>query len=255
MKAVSGVAFVALLFGATASRADSNALALYKSGSYAQSEKAGLAQGDAQGYAIAARAVLADEMMRAPCLDCLKRAEVYARRAIAADPKYAEGHIYLTVALGYESRIIGIIEARVRGYPKEAKDNIDEALADDPSNPWALAALGGWNIEIDRNAGATLGKWVYGATIDQGRTNFEKAIAADPKNLVVRYQYALALTAYDLDTYHEGIVASLTKALAITPSTAYETFEQNRARSLLDAIKSGDPDTIQTVVHRDQGYP
>jgi tetratricopeptide (TPR) repeat protein len=143
----------------------------------------------------------------------------------------------------------------VKGYPKEAKDNIEEALADDPNNPWALAALGGWNIEIVRNAGSTLGKWVYGATIDQGRENFEKAMAADPRNLVVRYQYALALAAYDLDNYRDDVLASLTKAVAATPATAYETFEQNRARALLDAIKSGDPDTIQKVVRRDQGYP
>src|SRR5580704_9436377 len=106
MKMFLGAAFGALLLSATATHAESNALALYKSGSYAQAEKSGVAEGDAQGYAIAARAVLADEMMRAPCLDCLKRAEAYARRAIAADTKYAEGHIYLTVALGYESRII-----------------------------------------------------------------------------------------------------------------------------------------------------
>jgi hypothetical protein len=114
---------------------------------------------DAPGYALAARSVLADEVMHAPCLECLERAETYSRKAIAADPKYPEGHIYLAVTFGYEARIIGVIEARIKGFAEQAKNNLDAVIAVEPNNPWALAGLGGWNIEIVRSAGESLASW------------------------------------------------------------------------------------------------
>jgi len=57
---------------------------LYVAGRFAEAERAAMAQGTAAGYALAARAELAAETMRAePCLECLKRAEDSALRAIA----------------------------------------------------------------------------------------------------------------------------------------------------------------------------
>jgi hypothetical protein len=255
MKFLVWAALVCVCLAAPAARAENAALRLYLDGKYAQAEKAGAAEGDAVGYAIAARAVLADEMMRAPCLECLKRAEDYAHRAIAADPKYPEGHIYLAVCYGYESRIIGVIEARFKGYAKDGKDNLDAALAEEPNNPWALAAMGGWNIEVVRGGGKTLAKWIYGATIENGRDYFLKALAAAPANPVIRYQYALALGGYDADAYKSDIEDALTRAAVLAPASAYEVFEQARARELLDALKSGDRQKFTQLVRRDQGYP
>jgi tetratricopeptide (TPR) repeat protein len=249
------LALTVAVLATPAARAENSVLTLYTDGKYAQAEEAGTAQGDAQGYGIAARAVLAEEMMGAPCLECLRRAEGYARRAIAADPRYPEGHIYLSVALGYETRIIGIIAARFKGYAKEAKDNLDDALAVDPDNAWALAGLGGWNIEVVRGGGATLAKWFYGATIDIGRQYFAKAFALAPNNPVIRYQYALALAGYDLDAYRDEVEDSLARAAVDPPSSAYEVFEQGRARMLLAALRSGDRRKFDQLVRRCQGFP
>jgi hypothetical protein len=257
MKTLAGAMLVAVLLGArAASAAESDTLTLYASGNFRQAEAAGLAEGNAAGLALAARAVLADEMMHSPpCFACLKRAEDYSRRAIAADPKLAEGHIYLTVSLGLESRIIGPVEARLKGYGEEAKTNIDQALDEEPDNPWALAALGGWNIEIVRNGGTTLGSWLYGASVEAGKKAFFKAFAADRRNLVLRYQYALALATYDLDGNRREVQESLAIAVAGTPFSAYDKFAQGRARELLDALKTGDEDNIGRLVLRDDGYP
>ncbi len=231
-------------------------LDLYKMGQYSAATQAGCAQNTAAGYALAARAELAEEMMRSePCMACLKEAEGLAAKAVAMDPRIAEGHIEYVVALGYEARLMGMMEAHFRHYDTRAKEQIDAALEDDPSNAWALAALGGWNIEIAHMAGKTLARWLYGASLDAGLKDFQKAFAVAPDSVVLHYQYALSLASYDSNGYRDAIGEALAQAIADRPQSAYETFAQNNARALLSALKSGDMDEFHRLVRHDQGYP
>jgi hypothetical protein len=247
------IALIAILSGAPALASDSSALSLYVAGKYQDAESAGMAQGDAAGYALAARSALAAEMMRSsPCLSCLKRAEGEARRAIALDPKLADGHLFLAVSLGYQARIVGLVSARLNNYPDEAKANLDAVLAADPGNCWALAAVGGWNIEIVRGGGATLAGLLYGAGLADGLADFAKAFAGSPDNPVLRYQYALSLGGFDPGGYRGQIEDALSRAAAAKPTTA---FAQGRARELLAALDANDAKTFARLVKRDQGYP
>lgn len=255
MRALAG-AILAIMLASAPARATETPLSLFLAGHFAEAEAAGLAQNDVQGLSIAARAVLADDMMRdEPCLECLKRAEDLSRRAIAADPKPAEAHIYLAAAIGYEARIIGDFAAQAKGYANEAKHQLDAALASDPNDPWALAALGSWHIEIVRSAGPTLARWLFGANFETGQECYAKAFAQAPNNLVLRYQYALTISAYDLATYREEVESQLTRAVAETPSSAYESFVQQRAQQLLDTLHAGDLAEAQRMVKHDRGYP
>ncbi|HEY1630322.1 MAG TPA: hypothetical protein VGF56_03360 [Rhizomicrobium sp.] len=249
--------FLALSFFASPTHAaDNRVWQLYASGRYDDAMKAGEAQNNAAGLALAARAGLAQEMMRAqPCLDCLKHIEADARRAVALDPRLPDGHIYLAAALGYEARIEGLISARLHAYPDQAKTHLDAALAGDPENCWALAALGGWHIEIVRGGGETLAHWVYSASIDEGLGYFARAFQCAPDNLVFRYQYALALGGYDPKHYRSEIEDALAHAAAMKPSTAYEAFAQVRARELLTTLRAKEMKQFAKLVRRDQGYP
>jgi hypothetical protein len=229
---------------------------LYVVGRFAEAEQAALAQGTPEGYALAARSELAAETMRAaPCLACVKRAEDFALRAIAADPRLIEGHIEYVIALGFESRLIGMIAAQFKGYAKKARQHIDAALAVDPRNPWAWAALGNWNIEIAQDGGVALARLIYGATVQNGLADFAKAFSGAPDSLVLHYHYALALAAYDRNAYHDAISTALTRAAAGVPHTAYEGFAQKCARDLLAAWRAGDMPAFDRLVRRDQGYP
>src|SRR6185437_15592149 len=157
---------------------------LYVAGRYAEAMKAGVAAKSATGYVVAARAALADATTRpVPCLACLRHAEDLARMATAADPRLADAHVYLAVAMGYEARAVGPVWARAHNYPGKAKSELDTALALDPRSPWALGALGGWNVEIVRTGGPTLADWLYGATVDKGLAAFAAAFRAAPDNL------------------------------------------------------------------------
>jgi hypothetical protein len=130
----------------------------------------------AEGLAIAARAALADAMTRPePCLSCLQRAEEDARRAIALDGRLADCHVWLATSLGYEARIQGVMRASWSNSPAQAKEQLDAALAIDPANAYALAALGGWHVEIVRVGGAFLASKVYDASLEKSLALFDRA--------------------------------------------------------------------------------
>jgi hypothetical protein len=228
---------------------------LYEDGRYAEAEKAALAEGDAAGYALAARADLAAEMMRPePCLPCLQHALELAQHAIDLDPKLPEGRIEFVVALGYQARLIGMFEAHFKGFAEKAKTNIDAAIAAAPENAWAWAALGGWNIEIAHDAGSTLARWLYGASLKAVLEDFSKAFAVAPDNVVIRYQYALTLAACHEAAYRDAILDALSRAVAATPHGAYEAYAQKCAKELFAALKAEDMDTFYRLVRHDQGY-
>jgi hypothetical protein len=250
-----GVLAALVLLALSASAEAATPQDLYLQGKYSAAIAAGLAQKDAAGYALAARAELAAEMMHGkPCLACLKRAGADAEKSVNADPKKADGHIYLALAIGYESRLIGIVAAGAQHNAPRAKQELDAALACDPSNPFALAALGGWHIEIVRAGGEAMAKWMYGANVPDGLANFAKAFALSPGNVALRYQYALSLAGYDLETYRGNIEDALNRAAAGKPNGAYEAFAQKRAIELRDVLKREDIETFDTLVRRDQGY-
>src|SRR5882672_4971839 len=93
--------------------AESSALVLFEQGEYAKAIETAATEGGAVGFALAARAGLAEASLHdTACFECLKRAEGFARQAIAADPNNLEGQLQLAVALGYQARIIGPLRAR-----------------------------------------------------------------------------------------------------------------------------------------------
>ncbi|MEI9991179.1 MAG: hypothetical protein WDM86_14175 [Rhizomicrobium sp.] len=246
-----GIALLALPAGAAPTPWD-----LYVAGHYAEAMKAGAAAATAQGYLTAARAALADATTRpAPCLDCLQHAEALARKATAADPRLADAHVYLAVAMGYEARVVGPVWARAHNYPGHAKDELDAALALDPKDPWALGALGGWHVEIVRTGGDYLASWLYGATVDKGLAAFAAAFKTAPDNLTVRYQYALSLGGYDAERFNREIKEAFARIAKGKPATAYETVARARASELAGLLTKGDRDGFSRKVRQYQGYP
>ena len=236
------VAMTAFLWWAPgAMAADNSALALFTVGKYAAAEKAGVAEGDAQGYAIATRSVLADEMMHTPCLECLQRAEAYARQAIAADPKYPEGHIYLAVGVRLRSSHHRHHRSALQRLCRGSRGKISTTCL--PSIRTMPGRWRDWAAGTSKSCAPRAIRWrdgLYGASVKTGREYFAKAFAVDPDNLVLRYQYALVLGAYDPETYRKEIEETLARAAAGTPHSEFDKFEQARARALLEAIKAGD---------------
>jgi hypothetical protein len=230
--------------------------ATYVRGDYEQAARLGEAAHTAPGLALAARAVLAEEVLRdTPCLSCLERAESLARQAVAADPHFAYGQVWLAVSLGYQARIIGAVKARLKDSPAQSRTALDTAVADDPKNAFAVSALGGWHIEIVRGGGAFLAGLTYGARESQALALFDRAAKLAPGNVAVRYQIALSLAGFNPEKYRARIVAELHAALSGTAQTAYEKKIQGRAAELLGLLNQGAQDAFETRVRKYQGFP
>jgi hypothetical protein len=255
MKAALAALLLLLPLSARAATTD-EIFALYAKGDYSQAERAGEASHTAAGLAIAARAVLADEVLRdTPCLPCLERAESLSRQAVAADPHYAYGQVWLAVSLGYQARIIGIVKARLKDSPGQSKTALESAVKDDPNNAYAISALGGWHIEIVRGGGAFLGGLVYGAKEKEALALFDRAGRLAPDNVAVHYQIALSLAGFNSGKYRDRIVAEFKTALAATANTAYEKKIQGRAQELLGLMNQGGVDAFPLRVRKYQGFP
>lgn len=255
MTNVKLAAILVLAVAGTASAAPLTPQQLYVAGKYEPAIHAGVAENNSAGFAVAAHAALAEATMRAPCLECLARAEGLARRAVALNPRLPEGHLYLAVALGYEARIRGAVAARLHGLVEEAKSHLDAALAADPQNARVLAAIGGWNIAIAAKAGGTLARWLYGASLEQGLKAYARAFKAGPQDIALDYQYALSLAAYDAVGYRREIETALSRTVRGNPLTAYDSITQARAGTLLRLLKSNDDKGFRQAVRRYQGYP
>jgi len=243
-----------LLVPLSARAATDEIFAAYARGDYEQAVRMGEASRTAPGFATAARAVLADEVLRdTPCLPCLERAEKLSRQAIAADPHHAFGQVWLAVALGYQARIIGSVKARMNNSPAQSKAALETAISDDPKNAFAVSALGGWHIEIVRGGGAFLGGLVYGAKEQQALALFDRAVQLAPGNVAVHYQIALSLAGFNSGKYHARIASELRASLAAVPQTAYEKKIQARAQELSGLMNQDN--AFHARVRKYQGFP
>ena len=230
------------------------AMDLYRAGNYEAAVAAGEAEDSGESLAVAARAVLAEANLRdVPCMACLKRAEALARRSVALDTHHPEPYVYLATALGYEARVVGGLRARFARYPEQAKEAIDRALAIAPNDSWSLAAAGTWHIEVVRNGGSLLARALFGARVETGEDYLRRAVAAEPDNLVIRFQRALLLSR-DFEVNRETVTSELAAATMTEPRTAYERALKARAARLLDLIHQNRRPEYMTLVNRYQGY-
>ncbi len=257
--ALFGPVVAALAYGAAAQEPGPQPPApidLYTAGNYEAAIEAGIAEGDGEGLSIAARGALAiANLAETPCLECLKRVEALARDTLAADPYRYEAYVYLAVSFGYQARIVGLMRAYFGHYPEHAKEALDTALVLVPDDPWTLAALGAWHIEVIRSGGRVLGSAIYGGDFETGVALFKQALAMGPDNLVIRFHFALSLSSFDLDEHRDAVQALLMEAAVMQPRTAYERVVTRRANRLLELHADGDDDAFLEQVRRYQGYP
>lgn len=209
----------------------------------------------AAGHALAARSLLAHgDLLALPenRLEDFERAQADARKAIELDPDFFEGHLELAVALGLVGRQRGSLVAHLGGYASEARQHLDFILERDPDNVWANALLGGWHLEILYDGGA-LGAVLYGADAAEGLAHYRHALALEPDNGVIPYQFALQLFAAGSQAYEQEARTLLTRLFEGTPRNAVEMLTRERAARLLLAAESGRRDHIEDIINGHMG--
>ena len=118
-----------------------------------------------------------------------RRAERFARLAVAAHPDDAEAHFHLARALGRVALSQGPKD-RVK-YGKAVRDEALEALRLDPDHPGALHVMGMWHAEVRRLPGIArffaksfLGGQILGsARWEEAVRLLSRAVEVDPQRL------------------------------------------------------------------------
>jgi tetratricopeptide (TPR) repeat protein len=119
-----------------------------------------------------------------------RNAELYARRAVAANPGDAEGHFNLARALGKNALSQGP-KARIK-YAKDVRNHALECLKIDPKQAGCLHVMGMWNAEVMRLNGFTrmmaksfLGGQIFGsASWPEAKRYMEESVANEPGRII-----------------------------------------------------------------------
>ena len=119
-----------------------------------------------------------------------RNAELYARRAVEANPADAEGHFSLARALGKNALTQGP-KARIK-YATDVRNQALECLKIDPKHAGCLHVMGMWNAEVMRLSGFTrmlaknlLGGKVFGsANWADAKRYMEASVASEPNRIV-----------------------------------------------------------------------
>lgn len=230
--------------------------ALYAQGDYEAAISAGEALGTAEGLASAAFAAISDADLRTPpCLSCVDRAQSLAKRAIALNSNLSEPYVVLALSYGLKTHIIGIIRAQGAHYGEQSKKALERALLLKSDSALALAGMGAWHLEITRLLGSFFARNFYGAKADTGKDYFRRAIKSEPENLIVKYQFVLCLSSYDLKDNRKEIESTLQDVAATSARTAYETALRARSAQLFELLARNDDKAYRKLVDRYQGYP
>jgi tetratricopeptide (TPR) repeat protein len=118
-----------------------------------------------------------------------RRAERFARLAVAVNPSDAEAHFHLARAVGRVALSHGPKD-RVK-YGKVVREEALEALRLDPDHPGALHVMGMWHAEVRRLPGIArffaksfLGGQILGsAKWDEAVRLLSRAVEVDPERL------------------------------------------------------------------------
>lgn len=124
------------------------------------------------------------------------KAELYARRAVEANPADAEGHFHLARALGKNALTQGT-RARVK-YATDVRAHALECLKLNPRHAGCLHVMGVWNAEVMRLNGFSrmlarnlLGGRVFGsASWAEAQRYMEESVALEPERVVHRIDLA-----------------------------------------------------------------
>lgn len=166
--------------------------------------------------------------------------ELYARRAVQANPQSANAHFSLAKALGRRALSLGARD-RVK-FAGEVRKEALEALKLDSTNAGALAVMGMWHANVMRLSGVSrfLAKNLLGGKVfDEANWNdavryLERAAAVEPDRIV----HKLNLAAVYADTGNKARARdTYQQALRMTPMDYNDKHYQRQADEALKALR------------------
>jgi hypothetical protein len=145
-----------------------------------------------------------------------------AGELVQADTVAQFGRVYAKARLGEELSVPVVLK---RGYTSQIPQELDELLAKQPKQPFALALYGGYEAGVIRKVGKLVGRMTYGVSADKMETYFQRSFRARDDLPIGHYEYANALTYVYGDDEENKVIDHLERAAAIKPISAMEALE------------------------------
>lgn len=226
---------LALLFTASAwADPPGAAVRLYAAGDYVAAADALSGSDDPASLAFASQALMAACVTtrdRTQIAGLLDRAEQSAHEALTRDPNSIDARMQLALVYGVRGRRANLAEAVARNYAPRGKHLIEEVLAMQPNNARAHALLGAWHLEVLRRGGRA-GAAAYGARLEDGIREFNRARALAPDDPMIPLHFAVALIQLSPERYGPQAAALLDASAAGTPRDAFEEHAQQVGRRI-----------------------
>jgi len=180
--------------------------------------------GTADGYAFASGALLARLMVEDVGEDreaLAERAIDLAEYALRLDEDHVEARVRLAGALGFRGRYMSGWRAYLTRLPQRGRNLLEEVVARQPDNAWALGMLGAWHLEVARRGGSR-GLQALDASVEAGMGYYSQAIALDPASPAPRYFEAIGLAALDEPAFEVRIRELVETGLQLSPRDAFD---------------------------------
>lgn len=234
--------FLFLLLIATPAAASDAARALLHQGEYEAARAAALDANTVDGLNVAAEVMAAEIMLMTirDAKDHAKDAIDLTDDALERDPGNIEALFLRALHTGFRTRSSSAFAIVLKGLIGDTYDAIQAFEAAAPGDPRADALYGAWHLGIVRAAGD--GK--FGASLGEGMSYYDAAVAAMPDDIVVLGNYAFSLIVMDETALLPRATELLQQIDAAEPDGATETETRQRMLSLLAVID--DPDTLRT---------
>jgi tetratricopeptide (TPR) repeat protein len=206
--------------------------------SYLEAEKLGAKDANtlyriARQYALQMNDTGSDSTQR----DLGETALVYAKRAIAADPKNAKAQLSAAVCYG---RLVRFVSSKEKvEYSRLIKEHADIALTLDPTDSYAWHILGVWNYELAKMGPFMRGfvKVVYGAippaSNEEAARLLKKAVEIAPERVSHHVELGRAYLALGMK---DQARAELERGLALPDREKDDPESKKRAREALAEI-------------------
>jgi hypothetical protein len=170
-------------------------------------------------------------------IELFKQAMAICKEAEAGGLSTPNLHYMYAVSMGRYSQFISMIEALAQGFGGRIKDQVEKCLAMEPKHAEAHATFAGWHAGISDQAGALMGKMLYGATQDGAHEHYDEAVRLAPETVVPYIEYARGLEVMYGDGERASMIEKLEKAMQLTAADAMQRMDQEAARKQLAVLK------------------
>jgi cytochrome c-type biogenesis protein CcmH/NrfG len=161
-----------------------------------------------------------------------EQAMAIAEKILAVDPDNKDAKLLYAISYGFYGRSMSPLSAWRKKMPQKIRAKIEEAVAANPADANSYALYGGWHMAVAAKAGTKRARKMFGATADEGKGYFKKALDVAPDDLMINGNFVMMLYASDGKKNEQQVRTMLKHIESVQAQNDAEKQVQALAKSL-----------------------